>query len=57
MDPTPEQPVARDIVLDVPFDRVKSNARVEVRWLRMLDELVGGPHLERGTSESLVARP
>ena len=45
MEPTSEQPVTRDILLDARFDRVKSTARVEVRRIRMLPGFAGGLHV------------
>jgi quercetin dioxygenase-like cupin family protein len=43
--PSPDQPVTRDIVLDARFDRAKATARVEVRRIRMLRGHPGGLHV------------
>ena len=45
MEPTREQPVVRDILLDARFDQPKTTARVEVRRIRMLPGHPGGLHV------------
>jgi quercetin dioxygenase-like cupin family protein len=43
--PTPEQPVVRDILLDARLAQPKLTARVEVRRIRMLPGHPGGLHV------------
>ena len=45
MEPTTDQPVVRDILLDARLAHVKSTARVEVRRIRMLPCHPGGLHV------------
>jgi quercetin dioxygenase-like cupin family protein len=45
VEPTAEQPVTREIMLDARLENVKSTARVEVRRIRMLPGHPGGLHV------------
>jgi quercetin dioxygenase-like cupin family protein len=45
MEPTPDQPVVRDVVLDARFAEPKLTTRVEVRRIRMLAGHPGGLHV------------
>ena len=45
MKPTPDEPIVRDVLLDVRLDQAKSTARVEVRRMRMMPDFAGGRHI------------
>jgi quercetin dioxygenase-like cupin family protein len=45
MQPTPDEPVTREVVLDAHFAAPKDTARVEVRRIRMLPGHPGGLHV------------
>jgi quercetin dioxygenase-like cupin family protein len=45
MEPTADQPVTREVMLDARFDHDKKTARVEVRRIRMLPGYPGGLHV------------
>jgi quercetin dioxygenase-like cupin family protein len=45
MEPTQENPVVREVVLDARLDRIKETSRVEVRRISMLPGHPGGLHI------------
>ncbi|HEX4444694.1 MAG TPA: hypothetical protein VHZ81_14080 [Galbitalea sp.] len=45
MEPTREEPVVREVLLNARLDKVKQTARVEVRRIRMLPGHPGGLHI------------
>ncbi|HMH59004.1 MAG TPA: cupin domain-containing protein [Galbitalea sp.] len=45
MEPTDDQPVTRETLLDARFDQIKRTTRVEVRRIRMLPGYPGGLHV------------